>query len=225
MNWPREYDGYQRTAESTRTQLRRHRGAARREGGARPVAQAHVRRLRVRHRLPRPPRPRLHARRPGADRARDEEAAAGACLHCHASVIPTYRRLGRRRRHQGLRGARRADVRRRARRSRQDRLVEPDRRAARRKFAARRTARTRSRCVDCHDPKTMELRVTRPGFLSGIQALAAEHGADAAPAEHRALARRRPRASRTTRTSTPRARRCARSSAASATSSTTAARR
>src|SRR5256885_16922871 len=28
-------------------------------------------------------------------------------------------------------------------------------------------------CVDCHDPKTMELRVTRPGFLLGIRALAA----------------------------------------------------
>ena len=27
-------------------------------------------------------------------------------------------------------------------------------------------------CVDCHDPKTMQLRVTRPGFLRGIRALA-----------------------------------------------------
>jgi nitrite reductase (cytochrome c-552) len=27
-------------------------------------------------------------------------------------------------------------------------------------------------CVDCHDPKSMELRVTRPGFVRGIQALA-----------------------------------------------------
>ena len=27
-------------------------------------------------------------------------------------------------------------------------------------------------CVDCHDPKTMELRVTRPGFVNGIRALA-----------------------------------------------------
>jgi nitrite reductase (cytochrome c-552) len=28
-------------------------------------------------------------------------------------------------------------------------------------------------CVDCHDPETMQLRVTRPGFVLGIQALAA----------------------------------------------------
>jgi nitrite reductase (cytochrome c-552) len=27
-------------------------------------------------------------------------------------------------------------------------------------------------CVDCHDPDTIKLRVTRPGFIQGIQALA-----------------------------------------------------
>jgi nitrite reductase (cytochrome c-552) len=31
-------------------------------------------------------------------------------------------------------------------------------------------------CVDCHDPATMALRVTRPGFIQGIQALAAGTG-------------------------------------------------
>ena len=47
-------------------------------------------------------------------------------------------------------------------------------------------------CVDCHDPDTMSLRVTRPGFVLGIQALADERRSDAAPAERRALAQRRP---------------------------------
>lgn len=28
-------------------------------------------------------------------------------------------------------------------------------------------------CIDCHDPKTMAIRVTRPGFVNGIAALAA----------------------------------------------------
>jgi nitrite reductase (cytochrome c-552) len=32
-------------------------------------------------------------------------------------------------------------------------------------------------CVDCHDPKSMALRVTRPGFIRGIQALAASSAA------------------------------------------------
>ncbi len=27
-------------------------------------------------------------------------------------------------------------------------------------------------CIDCHDPATMNLRITRPGFLNGVQALA-----------------------------------------------------
>ena len=31
-------------------------------------------------------------------------------------------------------------------------------------------------CIDCHDPKTMQLRVTRPGFMEGIQALKDSQG-------------------------------------------------
>ena len=31
-------------------------------------------------------------------------------------------------------------------------------------------------CIDCHDPATMQLRVTRPGFIEGIQALKASQG-------------------------------------------------
>lgn len=31
-------------------------------------------------------------------------------------------------------------------------------------------------CIDCHDPKTMALRVTRPGFLEGIKAYKASQG-------------------------------------------------
>jgi nitrite reductase (cytochrome c-552) len=31
-------------------------------------------------------------------------------------------------------------------------------------------------CIDCHDPGTMELRVTRPGFLEGIKLLKASQG-------------------------------------------------
>ncbi len=31
-------------------------------------------------------------------------------------------------------------------------------------------------CIDCHDPKTMELRVTRPAFINGIRDLKASQG-------------------------------------------------
>jgi hypothetical protein len=82
---------------------RRQRGAARPEDREGPVAEEDVPRLRLLDRLPRPPRPRLHAGRPGADRA-DEQAADGLlpALPClgDAAVPGT----GRRRRDEGLRG-------------------------------------------------------------------------------------------------------------------------
>jgi nitrite reductase (cytochrome c-552) len=31
-------------------------------------------------------------------------------------------------------------------------------------------------CIDCHDPATMELRISRPGFIEGIRALKASQG-------------------------------------------------
>ncbi|MBO6576906.1 MAG: ammonia-forming cytochrome c nitrite reductase subunit c552 [Rhodothermales bacterium] len=31
-------------------------------------------------------------------------------------------------------------------------------------------------CIDCHEPETMQLRVTRPGFIDGIRALKASQG-------------------------------------------------
>ncbi len=33
-------------------------------------------------------------------------------------------------------------------------------------------------CIDCHDPKTMAIRVTRPGFLNGIKALKKSQGVE-----------------------------------------------
>ena len=130
---------------------------------------------------------------------------SGSCLHCHASVMPLYRELGG------------GDVMKGFEATPHDVVPGGERRSS-----TSWATRIRSPASTATTPKTMELRVTRPGFIRGIQALAAERRADAAPAEHRALARGRRAASPTTRTATRRAARCARSSAASATSSTTA---
>ncbi|EFO81442.1 respiratory nitrite reductase (cytochrome; ammonia-forming) precursor [Oscillochloris trichoides DG-6] len=83
----------------------------------------------------------------------------GACLHCHASVIPAYY-------NQGVAAGIPAD----------------DRHAAIMKGFELINTMPYSQattlvshpvtCLDCHDPSTMQLRVTRPGFLLGIQALA-----------------------------------------------------
>ena len=43
-----------------------------------------------------------------ATRRVTERPQPGSCLQCHTSVIPTYRQPGRRRRLQGVRGAREA---------------------------------------------------------------------------------------------------------------------
>jgi nitrite reductase (cytochrome c-552) len=41
---------------------------------------------------------------------------------------------------------------------------------------ARKLVRHPVACIDCHDPDTMQLRVTRPGFMEGIRALKASQG-------------------------------------------------
>lgn len=74
----------------------------------------------------------------------------GACLQCHASVIPAYRKAGD------------GDV-----------MKGFEAVCAMPLGEARALVEHPVSCLDCHDPKTIQLRVTRPGFLNGIQALAA----------------------------------------------------
>jgi nitrite reductase (cytochrome c-552) len=83
----------------------------------------------------------------------------GACLQCHASIIPTYRDKGReagvpddKPEEQVMKGFE---------------IVCKMPLADARKLVAHPVA-----CIDCHDPQTMQLRVTRPAFLTGIRELA-----------------------------------------------------
>ncbi len=73
----------------------------------------------------------------------------GSCLHCHASIIPAYREKGN------------GDV-----------MKGFEVVCAMPLSEARKLVSHPVTCLDCHDPKSMELRVTRPGFLNGINALA-----------------------------------------------------
>ena len=85
----------------------------------------------------------------------------GACLHCHASVIPAYRDTGR--------AAGVAD---------QPGFNWPQVQKGFEAVCGQPYAEARKlvehpvSCVDCHEPQSMQLRVTRPGFLNGIRALA-----------------------------------------------------
>ena len=93
---------------------------------------------------------------------------AGSCLHCHASVTSAYRKAGL---EDGAPGA----------------LSDPLFSATGREQLMKGFVRVSAEpyvdatqrvehpvtCLDCHDPESMQLRVTRPGLLEGIAALAA----------------------------------------------------
>jgi nitrite reductase (cytochrome c-552) len=171
MNWPRELDGYKRTTEITRTRF----------GGSEALPQEKIERD--------PWLKRMFAgyafsidyrdRRGHAYMLSDQEQTKrvtqrpqpGNCLHCHTSVIPTYRRLGGGDVFKGFAllgqmpyAAAHAEVVKTG-------SLNPVAGGRELKFEHVEGAHPVA-CVDCHDAKTMELRVTRPGFILGIRALA-----------------------------------------------------
>jgi nitrite reductase (cytochrome c-552) len=77
----------------------------------------------------------------------------GTCLHCHASVYVPYKRAGGGDLIKGFEKLNQLPY-----------------------FEARKLVTHPITCIDCHDPKTMALRVTRPGFIEGIRALKASQG-------------------------------------------------
>jgi nitrite reductase (cytochrome c-552) len=77
----------------------------------------------------------------------------GTCMHCHASVYVPYRKLG---------GG--------------DLIAGFEKMNQMPYFEARKLVEHPVACIDCHDPSSMALRVTRPGFLEGIRALKATQG-------------------------------------------------
>lgn len=91
----------------------------------------------------------------------------GACLHCHASVVDTYREVG-------LKNGAPGDL--------KQALTSADGMAQLMAGFEKVCGMPYSQatamvkhpvaCIDCHDPKNMQLRVTRPGFINGIAALA-----------------------------------------------------
>ncbi len=77
----------------------------------------------------------------------------GACLHCHASIYVAYKKAGDGDIIKGFES------------------LNPLPYAEARKHVDHPVA-----CIDCHDPATMALRITRPGFIEGIRALKRSSG-------------------------------------------------
>ncbi len=85
--------------------------------------------------------------------ARQQKPQPGTCLHCHASVYVPYKKLGEGDLIKGFE------------------KLNPMPYAEARTFVDHPVS-----CIDCHDPATMQLRVTRPGFLEGIKAYKESQG-------------------------------------------------
>jgi nitrite reductase (cytochrome c-552) len=156
-NWPRQYDAYLRTAQTTRTRFGGH-------GGSEALPDEKIERD--------PWLKRMFLgyafsidyrdRRGHAYMLQDQEATqrlskpqSGSCIHCHASVMPLYRELGGGDAIKGFRESYKLSYQEMSQKLHEGGHAHP------------------VSCVDCHDPASMALRVTRPGFILGIQALAA----------------------------------------------------
>lgn len=113
-----------------------------------------------------------------------EVQQAGACLHCHASVVPMYRRVGLK--EQGIDPTPEQMT----EQFNQDAVMTGFRAVSRMNYeqVLKELLATPDHvdeagdphlgdvhpvsCLDCHDPQTMQIRVTRPGFIEGVAKLA-----------------------------------------------------
>lgn len=84
---------------------------------------------------------------------RQQANPPGACLNCHASMVTVYNRVGNGDIFKGFQAINHMPYK-----------------------EARQYAKHPVACIDCHDPKTMQLRVTRPAFIEGIKNLKASQG-------------------------------------------------
>jgi len=165
-NFPLQYDGYRRTVDQVRTRF----GGS--EAVPRTPTEADPRSIVAQSRLEEDPRlktmwagyafsvdfreERGHAFMLLDQTYTERQHAAkqpGACLNCHASMYTVYKSQGN-----------------------GDLMAGFAKVNAMPYEEARKLVEHPVACIDCHDPKTMQLRVTRPAFLEGIRALKASQG-------------------------------------------------
>jgi nitrite reductase (cytochrome c-552) len=176
-NWPSQYDSYRRTVDMEETEF----GGSSAMPASKLEENPWLRRLYAGYAFS------LDYReaRGHAYMLYDQEVTervtkrpqSGACLHCHASVIPTYRRMGQEALGQD------ADAEGQAADFNWPAVMKGFEIASAKDYGAMHAELLATAddtpgkahpvgCLDCHDPKTMQLRVTRPGFVRGIAALA-----------------------------------------------------
>ncbi len=165
-NFPLQYDGYKRTVDQVRTRF----GGS--EAMPRTPTKADPRSIVAQSKLEEDPRlktmwagyafskdfreERGHAYMLDDQTFTERQQVAkqpGTCIHCHGSVYVPYKKLGG------------GD------------LIKGFEKMNQMPFAEARKLITHPvGCIDCHAPDTLQLRVTRPGFIEGIRALKASQG-------------------------------------------------
>jgi nitrite reductase (cytochrome c-552) len=165
-NFPMQYDDYRRTVDQQRT---RYGGS---EAEPRTPTNADPRSVVAQSRIEEDPRLKImwagyafakdfreergHAFMLDDQTYTERQQAAkqpGTCLHCHASIAVPYAKAGD------------GDV------------VKGFEKINRLPFAeARKLVTHPVSCIDCHDPLTTQLQISRPGFIEGMRALKAGAG-------------------------------------------------
>ena len=165
-NFPIQYDAYRRTVDQVRT---RYGGS---EAMPREPSDADPRSVVAQSRLEEDPRLRqfwagyafatdFREERGHAYMLSDQEftqrqgvtSQPGTCINCHASTYTAYQRVGN-----------------------GDPLTGFARLNAMPYAEARAHVKHPVSCIDCHDPTSMQLRVTRPAFMEGIRRAKAVEG-------------------------------------------------
>ena len=161
VNWPKQFDSYKRTALATRTRFGGHGGSE-----AMPDQKIErdpwLKRMFLGYAFSIDYRDRRGHAYMLADQEETERLSkpqSGSCLHCHASVMPLYRKLGDGDAMKGFEATHKLSYQETHAMLKEGGNAHP------------------VSCVDCHDPESMQIRVTRPGFILGIQALAASDAA------------------------------------------------
>ncbi len=156
-NWPHQYDTYRRTVDYERTRYGGSDAVPRQKLDADPWLRTMWAgyAFALDYRESRGHAYMLH------DQDHTERVAQrpqpGACLHCHSSILPAYRFAGRGDVMEGFRLV--------------NAMTWNEARQLTDEAGAPLVTHPVS-CVDCHEPETMRLRVTRPAFQLGMQALA-----------------------------------------------------
>ncbi len=166
QNFPLEYDGYRRTVDQVRTRF----GGS--EGVQRTPTAADPRTIVAQSRLEEDPRlktmwsgyafavdfreERGHAYMLDDQTFTDRQNVVkqpGTCMNCHASTYVMFKKLGNGDLTKGFEAMNQMPY-----------------------SEARKLAKHPVGCIDCHDPVSMALRVTKPAFMEGMKAMKASQG-------------------------------------------------